>query len=92
MNSTKGMTVKLSTSDVLHIPGLGFYGLVGYSPLRWLKLDGLAIATEEYGAKFFANGAAPSGVFGASGNRLKNLGKSERLGSHNLVAVPIPIK
>lgn len=56
-------TVKLSPSDVLHIPGLGFDGLVGYSPIAMAKnAIGLAIATEEYGAKFFANGAAPSGV------------------------------
>ena len=56
-------TVVLLTRDVLHIPGLGFDGLVGYSPIAMAKnAIGLAIATEEYGAKFFANGAAPSGV------------------------------
>ena len=56
-------TVLLRPSDVLHIPGLGFDGLVGYSPIAMAKnAIGLAIATEEYGAKFFANGAAPSGV------------------------------
>jgi HK97 family phage portal protein len=55
--------VYLSPSDVLHIPGLGFDGLVGYSPIAMAKnAVGLAIATEEYGAKFFANGAAPGGV------------------------------
>ena len=49
--------------DVLHIPGLGFDGLVGYSPIAMAKnAIGLSMATEEYGAKFFANGAAPSGV------------------------------
>ena len=53
----------LKKEDVLHIPGLGFDGLVGYSPIAMAKnAIGLAIATEEYGAKFFANGAAPSGV------------------------------
>ena len=56
-------TVILQPSDVLHIPGLGFDGLVGYSPIAMAKnAIGLAIATEEYGSKFFANGAAPSGV------------------------------
>ena len=56
-------TIVLSARDVLHIPGLGFDGLVGYSPIAMAKnAIGLAIATEEYGAKFFANGAAPSGV------------------------------
>ena len=28
-----GSMVNLKTSDVLHIPGLGFDGLVGYSPI-----------------------------------------------------------
>ena len=58
-----GSTVKLSPSEVLHIPGLGFDGLVGYSPIAMAKnAIGLAIATEEYGSKFFANGATPSGI------------------------------
>lgn len=55
--------VILPPSDVLHILGLGYDGLVGYSPIAMAKnAVGLAIAAEEYGAKFFANGAAPSGV------------------------------
>ncbi len=59
----EGTTVYLRKEDILHIPGLGFDGLVGYSPIAMAKnAIGLAIATEEYGAKFFANGAAPSGV------------------------------
>ncbi len=59
----KGSTVTLKPSDVLHIPGLGFDGLVGYSPIAMAKnAIGMAIACEEYGAKFFANGAAPGGV------------------------------
>ncbi|NME55999.1 phage portal protein [Dorea formicigenerans] len=48
---------------VLHIPGLGFDGLVGYSPIAMAKnAIGMAIACEEYGAKFFANGATPGGI------------------------------
>ena len=55
--------VTLQPSDVLHIPGLGFDGLVGYSPIAMAKnAIGMAIACEEYGAKFFANGATPGGV------------------------------
>ena len=58
-----GGTVRLKPSDVLHVPGLGFDGLVGYSPIAMAKnAIGLAIATEEYGAKFFANGATPGGL------------------------------
>ena len=59
----KNGTVILKPSDVLHVPGLGFDGLVGYSPIAMAKnAIGLAIATEEYGAKFFANGATPGGI------------------------------
>jgi len=62
-DTLKGTCVKLHPSDVLHIPGLGFDGLVGYSPIAMAKnAIGMAIACEEYGAKFFANGAAPGGV------------------------------
>ncbi len=58
-----GRTYFLPDTDVLHIPGLGFDGLVGYSPIAMAKnAIGMAIATEEYGAKFFANGASPGGV------------------------------
>lgn len=61
--TVKGTVVRLKPSDVLHIPGLGFDGLVGYSPIAMAKnAIGMAIACEEYGAKFFANGAAPGGV------------------------------
>ena len=59
----KQETVLLMPSDVLHIPGLGFDGLVGYSPIAMSKnAIGLAIAAEEYGSKFFANGATPAGI------------------------------
>ena len=62
-NTMQGSSVTLEPKDVLHIPGLGFDGLVGYSPIAMAKnAIGLAIATEEFGSKFFANGAAPSGV------------------------------
>lgn len=58
-----GSNIILSKDDVLHVPGLGFDGLAGYSPIAMAKnAIGMAIATEEYGAKFFANGASPGGV------------------------------
>ncbi len=60
--SDKGQ-VKLRRESVLHIPGLGFDGLIGYSPIAMAKnAVGLALATEDYGATFFANGANPGGV------------------------------
>ena len=55
--------IRLRKEDVLHIPGLGFDGLVGYSPIAMAKnAIGIALATEEYGAAFFRNGARPGGV------------------------------
>jgi len=60
--SDKGTAV-LRKEDVLHIPALGFDGIKGYSPIAMAKnAIGIAIATEEYGAKFFSNGASPGGV------------------------------
>lgn len=85
----EGSTVVLMPEDVLHIPGLGFDGLVGYSPIAMAKnAIGLAIATEEYGAKFFANGAAPSGVLEHPGTikdpqRVRDAWMSQFGGSHN---------
>ena len=62
-DTMKKGTVYLLPEDVLHIPALGFDGLVGYSPIAMAKNSiGVGLACEEYGAKFFANGAAPSGV------------------------------
>ncbi len=53
----------LDSRDVLHIPGLGFDGIMGYSPIALEKSAiGLGIAAEEYGSKFFSNGARPSGI------------------------------
>ena len=55
--------VTLRKEDVLHIPGLSYDGMVGYSPIALAKnAVGLAIATEEYGAGFFANNANPGGI------------------------------
>ena len=60
---TKGQRHTLSNIEILHIPGLGYDGLIGYSPIAMTKnAIGLSIAAEEYGARFFANSANPSGV------------------------------
>lgn len=49
--------------EILHIPGLGFNGLVGFSPIAMMKNSlGTTLAVEKYGASFFKNGAQPSGV------------------------------
>ena len=55
--------IRLRRENVLHIPGLGFDSLVGYSPIARAKIAiGIALATEEYGGAFFKNGARPGEV------------------------------
>lgn len=61
--TSDGKRWRLDPRDVLHIPGLGFDGVMGYSPIALEKSAiGLGIAAEEYGSKFFSNGARPSGI------------------------------
>ncbi|MFB2562437.1 phage portal protein [Rhizobium sp. IMFF44] len=52
--------------DMLHIPGFGFDGLRGLSPLRHaLRMTGAsAIAMQEFAGNFFANSARPDYALG----------------------------
>ena len=62
-NLKSGQSIKLRREDVLHIPGLSFDGLVGYSPIAMARnAVGMTLACEEYGSSFFVSGARPSGV------------------------------
>lgn len=49
--------------DMLHVPGISFDGRLGQSAV-WLARQtlGLALATEKFGAKYFANFARPGGL------------------------------
>jgi HK97 family phage portal protein len=60
---TKQKAVLLKSDDVLHIVGMSYDGIVGISPLA-LSRDclGLALAAQEYGARFFSNGGTPAGL------------------------------
>ena len=70
--TSDGKAVSIRPRDVLHIPGLGFDGVMGYSPIALEKnAIGLGIASEEYGSKFFSNGARPSGIL-THPNTVKN--------------------
>ena len=69
--TSEGDTITLSPAEVLHIPGMGFDGIMGYSPIALMKTTlGLTLAAEEYGSKVFGNGATPAGVLTHPG-RLK---------------------
>ncbi len=55
----------LAASEVLHVRAYSINGIVGISAIRWAAFQavGLAMATEEHGAKLFANGAQVAKVF-----------------------------
>jgi HK97 family phage portal protein len=58
-----GTTAKLPAYRVWHMPGFGFDGLIGYDTIYLAReAIGMALAMEEYGARFFSNGANPGGV------------------------------
>lgn len=58
-----GGLIKYKPEQIFHVKGLSFDGVKGLSPIGQMKeAIGLALATEEYGAKFFGNGARPGGV------------------------------
>ena len=61
--NNKGITKTYKPKQVLHIPAFTFDGIVGVSPITYAReAMGLSLATEEFGARFFGNGARPGGV------------------------------
>lgn len=66
---SSGKTEVFDQDDMLHVPGLGFDGLRGLSPLRYAARQsvGIALAADEYSARFFSNGARPDYVVTVNG-------------------------
>lgn len=63
-----GERVRIGQADMLHVPGLGFDGLQGLSPVRYAAQSiGLGIAAEQYGASFFGNSSIPAGYISMPG-------------------------
>jgi HK97 family phage portal protein len=56
-----GETRDFDQDDIIHIPGFGFDGLRGMTPLRFSlrNAGGVALAAQEYAGRFFTNGARP---------------------------------
>jgi HK97 family phage portal protein len=53
----------IPAGDMLHVPGLGFDGLVGYSVVRMARDSfALGMAAQRFGATFFGNGATFGGA------------------------------
>lgn len=72
----------LSPDDILHVAGLGYDGIVGYSPIRMAQESvGLGMAADRYGAGFFKNGSRPGGVLQHPG-QIKNLERIDQLKRH----------
>lgn len=64
MPDTVGGELKdLDMSLVMHVRGFGSNGIIGYSPIQLARnAIGLGMATEEFGSRFFSNGARPTGI------------------------------
>jgi HK97 family phage portal protein len=57
-----GLTM-LTNAEILHIPGLGHDGLVGYSPVQIARQElGGMLALQEYAGRVWANSTVPIGV------------------------------
>lgn len=86
-----GTAVRLPAYRVWHVPGLGFDGLVGYSPIKLhANTVGLAMAAEEYGANFFKNGTSagmvlqhPGQLSAEAASRLKRAIETSNAGLSN---------
>lgn len=91
----RGKIETLSFEKVFHVPGLGFNGVKGFSPIRMaMESVGLGLAAEEFAALFYANGANAGGILTVAGlgnkenrekireeieEKYKGLGKSHKL-------------
>jgi HK97 family phage portal protein len=87
--SPSGEEVVLPSSDVIHVPGLGFDGLRGYSVIgQHRETIGLSEGTREYGARFFGNDARPGVILEyparISAEGVKNLKESVEKGHRGL--------
>lgn len=64
----KTPTHTIEPVQMLHVKGLGYDGIVGYSVVTMARQSiGLGLAEEQFGATFFGNGARPDGVLTTQG-------------------------
>lgn len=63
ISELNGVIRTLVADEVFHIRGLSSDGVLGLSPITQMReAVGLALATEEHGARLFSNGARPGGI------------------------------
>lgn len=90
-------TIELGPDQIFHLKGLATDGITGISPITYARESvGLALATEEYGARLFKNDAKPGGILEHPGKlsdeahqRLKNSWQSAHAGLQNSHKVAI---
>lgn len=70
--------ITLPKRQILHVPGLGFNGVIGYSPVAFAReAIGLGLALEEYSELYFGQGTHPGVV-------VSHPGKLSQQGHDNL--------
>ena len=58
-----GTEQALTRREILHLPGMGYDGICGLSPIRAAAEGiGMGLAAEKYGAKLFGSGSTMSGI------------------------------
>lgn len=75
-----GAQYVLSPADIIHVPSLGFDGLTSPSPITYAAKQaiGTSLATGEYNAKFFSNGARPDFALKTAANMSEEQAKMLR--------------
>lgn len=59
-----GVPQVIHEDNLLHIPGFGYDGIMGYSLITLARESiGLGLAEQEYGARFYGSGTHPSVIF-----------------------------
>lgn len=59
----RGKQDSVPRSEIWHVKGFGANGLIGYSPIACARQTlGVSLATEEFQARFFRQGASPSWI------------------------------
>lgn len=61
VSATKGINGTFTKDQIFHVMGMTLNGYTGVSPITYARESiGLALATEEHGARLFSNGARPT--------------------------------
>lgn len=69
----------IAKEDMIHLPGLSFDGRIGQETV-WMarQVIGLALATEKFGSKYFANFAKPGGILELPSQKPEDREKSKQ--------------